>query len=331
MERDAPVPSRDAGMRVLRMIGLKSYFGTTSARDYVDQLFGKNGSSKVESPSLDTYRPPSFDSETGTTATDRALAKIVAIIWDMENGGGDKGTSVDETDGYVFNATGTDEADTIEMKAISAFQISSGAGDDTVTIKAGSLAQLDAGVGKDTVNLSAGYLADIDGGSGDDAIHLAGDLADAVSGGDGNDEIKISARTMLGVSGGAGNDTFYLEGRRIFAAGGAGDDSFSINSKGDGVTELSFGRGDGKDVVNTNGPIDIRLASPALFGPNAASASPALAPEDLDISVADGRLVLRVKDSGDMVTINFDKGALEGKTPSFTFDMDNGNAVLRIR
>lgn len=313
------------------MFGLNSYFATTSARDYVDQLFGGSGAAKADPPAADVYRPPSFDAETGTTATDRALARIVSIIWDMENGGNAEKTSVDETGGYILYATGTDEADTIDMKAISAFQISSGDGDDTVTIKAGSLAQFDAGDGNDTVNLSAGYLADIDGGGGDDAIRLAGDLADGVSGGEGNDEIKISARAMLGVSGGAGNDTFYLEGRRIFAAGGAGDDSFTINRDGDGVTELSFGRGDGKDVVNTNGPIDIRLSTPALFGPDATAASPALAPEDLDISVGDGRLVLRVKDSADMVTINFDKGALEGTTPSFALEMDGGSYVLRVR
>jgi Ca2+-binding RTX toxin-like protein len=310
------------------MIGLKSYFATTNARDYVDQLFGKSGATKVETPSLDTYRPPSFDSETGTTATDRALAKIVSLIWEMENGGGDKQTAVEETNGYVFNATGTDEGDKIDMKAISAFNVSTGAGDDTVTIKAGSLAALDAGDGNDTVNLAAGYLADIEGGEGDDKIHIAGDLADGISGGTGNDEIKVSANAMLGISGGDGNDTLYLEGRRIFASGGAGDDSFTINSKGDGVTELSFTRGDGKDVVNINAAIDIRLSS-SLFDPQGSGA--ALAPADLDIAVSDNRLVLRVKDSADMVTINFDKGALEGKTPGYSFEMDKGSYVLRIR
>lgn len=313
------------------MFGLNSYFATTSARDYVDQLFGRSGSVQADPPAADVYRPPSFDAETGTSASDRALARIVSIIWEMENGGNAEETSVDEAGGYILNATGTDEADTLDMKAISAFQISSGAGDDVVTIKAGSLAKLDAGDGNDSVNLAAGYLADIDGGHGNDKIHLAGDLADGVSGGEGHDEIKISAEAMLGVSGGDGNDAFYLEGRRIFARGGAGDDTFTINRDGDGVTELSFGRGDGKDVVNTNGPIDIRLSGPTLFGPDATAASPALSPEDLDISVGDGRLVLRVKDSADMVTINFDKGALEGKTPGFAFEMDKGSYVLRVR
>lgn len=317
------------------MLGLSSYVATTSARDYVDQLFGRNGGVPSSAKSTDIHRPPSFDAGTGTTATDRALAKIVSLIWEMENPGEDKGISVDESGGYVLNAKGTDGADRIDMKAISAFQISSGGGDDTVTIKAGSLTQLDAGDGNDTVNLSAGYLADIDGGKGDDQIRIAGDLADGVSGGDGNDEIKISAQAMLGISGGDGNDTFYLEGHRIFASGGAGDDTFTINSTatgtGNGATELSFGRGDGKDVVNTNAPIDIRLSSPALFGPSNTGAATALAPDDLDIAVSDGRLVLRVKDSGDMLTINFDKGALDGKVPSFGFEMDGGSYVLRVR
>jgi hypothetical protein len=311
------------------MFGLNTYFATSSARDYVDQLFGRSGATKTDMPAAASDRAPSFDAATGTTATDRALARIVSIIWEMENGGGETQTSVAESNGYVLNATGTDDADKIDMKAISAFRISTGAGDDTATIKAGSIAALDAGAGNDTVNLAAGYLAEIEGGEGDDAIHVAGDLADAVSGGAGNDEIKISANAMLGISGGEGNDTFYLEGRRIFASGGAGDDTFTVKQTGDGITELSFGRGDGKDVVNTNGSIDIRLGGSALFGPQGAGA--ALTPGDLDIAVSDNRLVLRVKDSADMVTINFDKGALEGKVPSFGFDTDNGSTVLRIR
>lgn len=311
------------------MFGLNTYFATSNARDYVDQLFGKSGSAKADAPSTASHRSPSFDAATGTTATDRALAKIVSIIWEMENGGNEKQTTVDESNGYILNATGTDEADKIDMKAISAFQISTGAGDDTVTIKAGSLAALDAGDGNDRVSLAAGYLADIEGGDGDDTIHVAGDLADGIAGGAGNDEIKVSATAMLGISGGDGNDTLYLEGKRIFASGGAGDDSFTISKTGDGVTELSFGRGDGKDVVNTNGAIDIRLGGSTLFGLQGAGA--ALTAGDLDIAVSDNRLVLRVKDSADMVTINFDKGALEGKVPSFSFDMDNGSTVLRVR
>lgn len=312
------------------MFGLNTYFATTNARDYLDQLLGK-GKPATSSPEPSIYRPPSYDAATGTTATDRALARISSLIWEMENGGGEKETSVSETNGYILNASGTDAADKIDMKAISAFQISTGAGDDTVTIKAGSLAALDAGDGNDTVNLAAGYIADIEGGAGNDKLHLAGDLADGVSGGDGNDEIKISANAMLGISGGDGNDTLYLEGRRIFASGGAGNDSFTINKTGDGVTELAFGRGDGKDVVSTNGALDIRLSSPALFGPQGPAKVTALSPDDLDIAVSDNRLVLRVKDTADMVTINFGKGALEGKVPSFSFDMDNGSYVLRIR
>jgi Ca2+-binding RTX toxin-like protein len=312
------------------MFGLNTFFATTNARDYVDQLFGKSSPAKTDMPTTGSYRAPSFDAATGTTATDRALARIVSIIWDMENGGAAKQTSVDESNGYILNATGTDDADKIDMKAISAFQVSTGAGDDTVTIKAGSLAALDAGDGSDTVNLAAGYLADIEGGNGDDRIHIAGDLADTISGGAGNDEIKVSAEAMLGISGGDGNDTLYLEGRRIFASGGAGDDSVTINSTGDGVTELSFTRGDGKDVVNTNAAIDIRLSN-ALFNAQGTTTGAALTPDDLDIAVSDNRLVLRVKDSADMVTINFDKGALEGKVPSVSVDMDKGSYVLRVR
>jgi hypothetical protein len=313
------------------MFGLNSYVATTSARDYVDQLFGNRGAAPSDKQPTSVYRPPSFDAETGTTATDRALARIVSLIWEMENPGEDKGMTVDESGGYVLNAKGTDGADTIDMKAISAFQISSGNGDDTVTVKAGSLAQLDAGTGNDTVNLAAGYLADIDGGEGDDTIRVSGDLADGVSGGDGSDEIKISATAMLGVSGGKGDDKFYLEGGRIFTSGGAGDDTFTINRSGDGVTELSFGRGDGKDVVKTNGPIDIRLSGAAMFGPGNPGISTALSEGDLDIAVSDNSLVLRVKDSGDMVTISFDRGALEGKMPRFSFELDNGSTVLRVR
>lgn len=306
------------------MFGLNTYFATTNARDYLDQLLGRS-SAATRSQEPAVYRPPSFDAATGTTATDRAMAKIASLIWEMENGGDAGSTSVDEAGGYVLNARGTDTGDTIDMKAISAFDIASGGGDDTVTIKAGSIAGLDAGDGDDEVNLAAGYLAEIAGGDGNDTIRIAGDLADGVFGGSGDDVIKVSAKTMLAISGGDGNDVLHLEGRRIFASGGAGDDTFTIKRSGrDGDVELAFGRGDGKDVVSSDGAIDIRFASASMSGAS-------LSPDDIDIAVSGNSLVLRIKETGDMMTLNFAAGALEDKQPRFDFTMDNGNYVLRIR
>lgn len=313
------------------MFGLNTYFATTNARDYLDQLLGRSSAAtRDQEPAV--YRPPSFDAATGTTATDRAMAKIASLIWEMENGGKAEKTSVDDAGGYVLNARGTEEGDTIDIKAISAFNIASGGGDDTVTIKAGSVAGLDAGEGDDQINLAAGYLAEIDGGDGTDTIRIAGDLVDGVSGGSGDDVIKVSAETMLGIAGGDGNDTLHLEGRRIFASGGAGDDTFTIKRSGnDGDVELSFGRGDGKDVVNSDGAIDIRLTSPGPGAAERGTANASLSPDDVDIAVSGNSLVLRIKETGDMMTINFAAGALEDKLPRFDFTMDNGNYVLRIR
>jgi hypothetical protein len=134
---------------------------------------------------------------------------------------------------------------------------------------------------------------------------------------------------MLDIDGGDGDDTLYLEGSRIFAAGGAGNDTITIRNTGGNPAELSFSKGDGRDAIGTNGPIDIRFAYPATFRSGAASF--AFAPEDLDISVSEGRLIVRSKLSDDAITVDFEAGALEQSVPKFTFELDQGDYVLKVR
>ena len=311
------------------MFGLSTYLSTASARDVVDQLFGRGHKPVTDSPVPSTFRPLSYDDETGTTASERALANIIAIIYNMQHQASEAEATVSEESGHITAASGTEEADQLDMKASSAFNISTGGGDDTITIKASTLALLNGGGGNDTVNLAASYIGDVDGGDGDDTIRMTTDLAIGVTGGNGNDTIKISADAMLGIDGGAGDDTLYLEGNRIFAAGGTGNDTITIRNNGSAPAELSFVKGDGKDAIGTNGPIDIRFAYPTTFRPVVTSF--AFAPEDLDISVTDGRLVVRSKLSDDAITIDFEAGALEQGVPKFSFEMDQGDYVLKVR
>jgi hypothetical protein len=309
------------------MFGLNTFFTATNSRDYLDQLFTRNKSPNQNEAATPSWQPPSYDAETGTTAQDRALSKIISIIWDMDHAGADSQTSVSETNGYVLDATGTDGADTIKMQAVSAYSISAGEGDDTITVKAGSVGALDAGGGNDTVQIAADYSGAIDGGEGKDTIGIVGKIADDVTGGAGDDTIKISAKTILGASGGDGNDTLYLEGERIFASGGAGDDTITIHNKGNQAAELSFAAGDGKDTVNSSGALNIRFTPGS---PGAANLS-SYGPKDLDISVVNNKLVIHALKSDDALTINFDPGALAASKPSFSFELDNGNYVLKIR
>jgi hypothetical protein len=311
------------------MFGLSTYLSTASARDVVDQLFGRGHKPVADSPQISTYQPLSYDAETGTTASQRALANIIAIIYNMQHQASEIQATVSEASGNITAASGTDDADRLDMKASSAFGISTGGGGDTITIKASTLALLNGGGGNDTMNLAATYVGDVDGGDGDDTIRMSGGLALGVTGGNGNDTIKISADAMLGIDGGDGDDTLYLEGSRIFAAGGTGNDTITIRNTGNEPAELSFVKGDGRDAIGTNGPIDIRLAYPAIFGTGKTSF--AFAPEDLDVIVSEGRLTLQSRLSDDAITIDFEAGALEQGVPKFTFEMDQGDYVLKVR
>jgi hypothetical protein len=311
------------------MFGLNTYFATANARDYMDQLFSRTPQPSASEHSQSGWTSPSYDPLTGTTAQDRALSKIISILWDRDHGGEDSQSSVNSTNGYILDATGTEAADTIDMQAISAYNVNAGDGDDTVNIRAVSLAVLDGGRGDDTLNLAADYAGAVDAGDGDDKISFAGNIADAISGGAGSDTLKVNARTILGADGGAGNDNLYLEGERIFASGGAGDDTITIVSKGDRAAELSFAAGDGKDTINATGALDIRFTS-AISGP-VPTGSRAYMPDDLEITVSDAKIVIRALNAEDSVTINFDAGALDGRKPAYSFEMRNGDYVLKIR
>ncbi|MDB5550235.1 MAG: rzcA [Rhizobium sp.] len=311
------------------MFGLNTYLSTASARDVVDQLFGRGHKPVAELPGPSAFQPLSYDAETGTTASQRALANIIAIIYNMQHQAVEHEAVVSEESGHITAASGTEDADKLDMKASSAFNISTGGGDDTITVKADTLALLNGGSGNDTMNLAASYISDVDGGDGDDTIRMTGDLALGVAGGAGNDTIKISTETMLGIDGGDGDDTLHLEGNRIFASGGAGNDTITIRNTGGEPAELSFVKGDGRDAIGTNGPIDIRFAYPAIFGTGTTSF--AFAPDDLDVSVSEGRLVIKSRLSDDAITVDFDAGALEQGIPKFTFEMDQGDYVLKVR
>jgi len=311
------------------MFGLSTNLCTASARDVVDQLFGRTHKPAADSAGPSTFRPPSYDADTGTTASQRALANIIAIIYNMEHQASEAEATVSEEGGHITTAAGTEDADKLDMKASSAFNISTRGGDDTITMKAGTLALLNGGGGNDTLNVAASYIGDVDGGDGNDMIQMKTDLALGVTGGNGNDTIKISADAMLGIDGGAGDDTIYLEGNRIFATGGTGNDTITIRNTGDDPAELSFVKGDGKDTVGTNGPIDIRFGYPAIFGTGKTSF--AFAPDDLDISVSQGQLIVKSRLSDDAITIDFEAGALEQGVPRYTFEMDKGDYVLKVR
>jgi Ca2+-binding RTX toxin-like protein len=312
------------------MFGFNTYYATDNAKAYVDRLFGSSSQSQA-GPEEARLRPANTPTDGAMSARDRAMSNIISIIWRMEHGGEESQSQVNESGGYVLDATGTEDGDKIDMKAISAFNIDTGAGDDTVTLKAQSLGGLVAGEGDDGLNIAAAYIADIDGGDGDDKIQVAGELADSISGGAGADTLKISAKTILGADGGAGDDTLYLEGNRIFASGGTGNDTITINNTGDRAAELSFLSGDGDDTVNVNGPLDIRFGVGAYGRLPEDRSATGFAPDDLDITVLNDKLVIHSLTSEDSITINFDRGALGDSKPAFEFVMDQGDFVLKIR
>jgi hypothetical protein len=310
-------------MKDRAMIGFSSTTSVEDARAYVQQLFTRKASTGDDQPATSTGF--TLHPEEGPSATDRALEAITTIIWKMQHPDSSADTSVKETDGYVFDARGSENDDEINMKAVSAYGVDLAEGDDTLTLKAGSIGSVLAGEGDDSVNLAAKYIGDIDGGDGQDTLTMASDIIDGVDGADGDDTIKASGKTILNLTGGAGDDAITLEGERIFAAGGAGDDTISIKTTADHPAELSFAAGDGNDSVSANGPLDIRFTGAGY------SADGMDAPGDLEIEVTKGQLVIRSNSSDDSITIAFDESALKGAKPSYSFVTDQGDYVLKIR
>lgn len=305
------------------MAPINSFYRNANAVSYATQLFSGTSASLGNTSSSGTAGSSrSAANQAGgyqnSGSADRALSRIIEILT-LGLADGSDAASVDETVGYITQASGTSGDDTLDIKGRAVYNVAADAGNDTLTIKTDAAAGIDAGEGDDRINIAARFLNDVTGGAGDDNIQISAKLVLDVTGGGGADTIKISAATILGVDGGDGNDSLYLEGGRMQAAGGTGDDTVTFHQNGDGAVEYLFARGDGSDSVNSNAPLSIR------FGP-----ADGYSPDEMTITTSGNSLTIAFGDTKDKITVNFEDGALAGAKPAYAFSMDQGAYVLKI-
>jgi len=134
----------------------------------------------------------------------------------------------------VFGGAGNDQ-----IQGYGGVILDGGEGDDSLS--AYDHANLTGGGGNDTIDVYRNAI--VDAGAGDDTVSTY-ELAN-VSAGDGND--RVTAGSLSRVDGGAGDD-FVRVGGGSSVSGGTGDDRIEIT--GDNTT-VSFGKGDGHDVVKS--------------------------------------------------------------------------------
>jgi len=210
-------------------------------------------------------------------------------------------------------------------------KVSSGAGDDVISTY--GYARIDAGDGDDVVH--TGVHSVVDAGEGDDWVRAYGYAA--VDGGAGNDEIRTYDYSTVDagdgddliitlgnstIRGGAGDDTLIVtdngseDGSTFDHAsvdGGEGDDYIQVNRYstvtggtgndtirllGDGNTVL-FNRGDGQDVIGIGiGRGDSATIRIAGYGAG-----------DVTVTYGSDRVTVAFKESDDLLTLQFAKGA----------------------
>jgi hypothetical protein len=222
----------------------------------------------------------------------------------VDGGDGDDAISISSSGGVRATQAGVGN-DAIAIAALrDVWVVEAGSGDDAVAIATGgSASDVDGGEGDDTISISArGGIENIDGGSGDDVIAVK------------------SLGTVWGVYGGSGDDIIRVSGARVDRVyGGKGDDLIAIDSTAGNASTVYFAEGDGHDVVETNGPLDIRRVSDD--GTRTSDMSSAAVTRN-----DDGTATIRFEGSNDTITVRF-----TGKMANseIVVEQDRGRLIIR--
>ncbi|WP_105437285.1 calcium-binding protein [Neorhizobium sp. T25_13] len=139
--------------------------------------------------------------------------------------------------------------------------VSGGAGNDTIKLESASnVSGIYGDTGDDIIDIKANGRADgIHGGDGNDTITAQAKSVSLLDGGDGNDTIVVNASYVSNIDGGDGDDTIIAttDGLLRNISGGRGDDHVVLDNKSRNEASYYFSAGDGRDVVVTNGPLEI--------------------------------------------------------------------------
>ncbi|CDZ56125.1 hypothetical protein [Neorhizobium galegae] len=139
--------------------------------------------------------------------------------------------------------------------------VKGGAGNDTIKLASDSqVGRIYGDTGDDVIDIKAGgMVSSIRGGDGNDTMSAEGRSVSSLDGGNGNDTIVVNASYAYDIDGGDGDDVIIAttDGFLAQVSGGKGDDYVVLDNKGRAEAGYRFGEGDGRDVIVTNGPLEI--------------------------------------------------------------------------
>lgn len=223
----------------------------------VDMVYGRGGDDTMLISSLG-----GTDRVSGGKGNDTVAITSQTMIDRTEGGAGDD-TLMLASRGGVDRVSGDGGDDTIVVQAGgNAYRTYGDGGDDTISVTAGGNAwAVSGGSGDDSIAISAaGYVSVVRGGDGADDILVAAQNASNIYGEDGDDTIAVAAERAHLVEGGSGDDTIRIKADSIDrVSGGSGDDHIVLDNTSAAVSNVFFAIGDGNDVVETNGPLDLKV------------------------------------------------------------------------
>ncbi|MCO5066984.1 MAG: hypothetical protein M9924_21700 [Rhizobiaceae bacterium] len=244
-----------------------------------------------------------------------AISAIMQIIMDSK---GNSSVTIDAPQGTAGVQTG-DGDDTIAMNVNRAVGVYAGGGDDIIGIRTTALPEgfydtapwaavdsVHGGAGNDAISIAShGRVDRTYGDEGNDRVAISG-AADVfrINSGSGDDDIAIKAGGMVwAVDGGEGDDRIEITADSIHGvSGGKGDDHIVLNGSSETVSTLYFAQGDGHDLVETSGPLEIYRFSDDGTGKIGMASAVVSRNDDntLTISFADSSDTITVKLTGDM-------------------------------
>jgi hypothetical protein len=154
-----------------------------------------------------------------------------------------------------------------------ASSVSQGEDNDSISIDSrGSVFAVLGGAGTDTISITGkSDIFAVHGGIGSDVITITSDKMVQNVAGDGgsetenseeslNDTISITAEKAMNIDGNGGDDTISITANSItWVTGGRGNDHITLNNTGNEAAFLYMNYGDGHDVIETNGALEIAL------------------------------------------------------------------------
>lgn len=236
----------------------------------------------------------------------RRILSVRPVVWGVTSG--ENGTSQGE------------DNDTISIESNGAvFVVRGGAGSDNISVASKSdIFVVHGGTGSDVINVVSDEMAqNIMGDGGRETDNSSESL---------DDIINVTAKKAMNIAGNGGDDTISITAESItWVHGGAGDDHITLNNTGTEAAFLYMNYGDGHDVVETNGALEIALYPSRTdwhFSTSRADRANVTRNDD-------NTLTISFDDTDNQITVKF-TGAM-AEADNIVVERDEGKHTLVIR